>query len=91
MRSRCGTGVAAWAGIRLGGPESAAGLGAFRTVGIEVVVDLSIGPHRWRAPVLFCEPWPLPFALLGQQTFLQYFDVRIRGREQLLELEPAAG
>lgn len=49
---------------------------AFRGMPVDVRLDLA--DHAWVAPVSFCDPWPAPFGLLGQEGFLRFFDVELR-------------
>ena len=49
---------------------------------------LTIAGHRYDAPVAFCDPWPFPFSLLGQEGFLRYFRVTPCAAEYWLEVEP---
>lgn len=67
-------------------PESI-GVGGRPVIARTVVVEMSLGGHRWEAPVSFCEPWPWDFQLLGQEGFLRYFRVVIEGRH--MEITPA--
>jgi hypothetical protein len=49
---------------------------------------MRIGEVELEAPVAFCDPWPLPFGLLGQEGFLRFFRLTMCAAEFWLELEP---
>lgn len=79
LHNRFGAWVAEGAGIDLGAAEEVhLALGGFATAARAATVALSLGDDTWEAPVWFCDPWPLPFQLLGQEGFLRWFDIRIR-------------
>jgi hypothetical protein len=65
-------------------------VGGIRTEGVCVRVDLTVGGHRYDAPVWFCDPWPLGFGLLGQEGFFRFFRVTICAAEGWLECEAEA-
>lgn len=49
---------------------------------------LTLGSHRFDAPIWFCEPWPFGFGLLGQEGFLRFFRLTMSAAEEWLECEP---
>ena len=49
---------------------------------------MTIAGHRYDAPVTFCDPWPFPFNVLGQEGFLRYFRVTLCAADYWLEVEP---
>ena len=69
-------------------PESI-GVGGRPVISRTAIVSLSMGGHRWEAPVAFCEPWPWDFQLLGQEGFLRYFRVVMEAAERRMEINPA--
>ena len=49
---------------------------------------LTVAGFRYDAPVTFCDPWPFPFSVLGQEGFLRYFRVTLCARDGWLDVEP---
>lgn len=70
-----------------GGEEQRLALGGFFTTAITVPTELHVGDETWRAPVSFCDPWPLDFQILGLEGFFRFFRVEIRAAEAALRLE----
>lgn len=70
------------------GRTSRIALGGTLTDGVTVPVRLAIGDAAWQAPVTFCDPWPAPFQLLGQEGFLRFFRVTIRAASYTLDCDP---
>lgn len=90
LHNRFAAWVADAAGIDLtGANEARLAVGGFTTVARGVQAQLTIAKATWEAPVWFCDPWPLPFHLLGQEGFFRWFDVRMRAAryEMVLTLE----
>ena len=82
--------VADVAGLDLSqGPRRRLSLGGTTVEAVDVEVDLRLGEHVWTAPVSFCDPWPAPFGLLGQEGFLGFFVAELRAAERLTRLTPA--
>jgi hypothetical protein len=63
-------------------------VGGVRTTGRALRVALTLGDVGFEAPVWFCDPWPFPFGLLGQEGFFRFFRVTICAAEGWLECEP---
>jgi hypothetical protein len=63
-------------------------VGGVRTIASHARADLTVAGVRYDAPVTFCDPWPFPFNLLGQEGFLRYFRVTLCAAEYWLEVEP---
>lgn len=89
LHNRFALWIALEAGIDLSdiGPESI-GVGGRPMIARTTTVALSVGSHRWEAPVAFCEPWPWDFQLLGQEGFLRFFRVMIDAANHRLEITP---
>lgn len=80
------------AGIDLaGGERETLAVGGFLTEAVAVPVELEVAGLRWRAPVAFCDPWPLGFQLLGLEGFFRFFRVAVRAATYSLSLEPDPG
>lgn len=45
-----------------------------------------LGDVSWNAQVWFCDPWPLPFHVLGPEGFFRWFDVRLRAAVYKIEI-----
>ena len=89
LRNRFDAWIADSTGIDLSGAaEEVIALGGFSTVARTVRAALSIGDFRWEAPVSFCDPWPMPFQVLGQEGFFRWFKVTIRAAEHTIDVEP---
>jgi len=87
--NRFGAWLAEMAGVDIvGAPSEHVVVGGVRTTARHARATLTIGGHRYDAPVTFCEPWPFPFSLLGQEGFLRYFRVTLCAAEYWLEIEP---
>ena len=88
--NRLGAEVAEAAGISLDPAlaQDEVVVGGVRTIGRCVRVELTVGSHRFEAPIWFCDPWPFPFGLLGQEGFLRFFRVTICAAEGWLECAP---
>jgi hypothetical protein len=69
--------LAELAGVSLDSPLAIdeIAVAGLRTTGRCVRVDLTVGSHRFDAPVWFCDPWPFGFGLLGQEGFFRFFRV----------------
>ncbi|HEV7723331.1 MAG TPA: hypothetical protein VGO60_18725, partial [Iamia sp.] len=71
--------MADFIGLDLDGIEPRAiGVGGQHLLARTVTVSLRLGDIQWEAPVSFCEPWPWPYQLLGQEGFFRWFDVVLR-------------
>jgi len=91
LHNRFGAWGAAAAGIDLtDADEERLAVGGFSTVARRAQVQLTLGTVTWDAPVWFCDPWPLPFHLLGQEGFFRWFDVRMRAAVYEIEIAPEA-
>lgn len=89
LHNRFAAWIAEACGVALhGASEEVLALGGFRTVARTVAVDLSLGGVTWRAPVSFCDPWPLGFQVLGQEGFFRWFAVSIRAAQFTIDVEP---
>lgn len=89
IHNRVGAWFAHRHGIDLTGvAEEKIALGGFTSVVRTVPVRLAIGDFEWEAPVSFCDPWPLPFHLLGQEGFFRWFRVEIRAAQLTIDVEP---
>lgn len=89
LRTRLPAWIAEAAGIDLeAAPTETAAIGGFRTTGRATRVGLTLGAHGFEAPVLFCDPWPLAFGVLGQEDFMRHFLVTLSAEGQWLELQP---
>lgn len=89
LHNRFGAWLAEAAGIDLSGAvEDRVSLGGFTTSARTVSVQLALGDVTWRAPVSFCDPWPLAFHLLGQEGFFRWFDTRIRALHYAIDITP---
>ena len=87
--NRFGAWLADAAGVDLAGaPEDGVVVGGVRTTARHARAALTIAGHRYDAPVTFCDPWPFPFNLLGQEGFLRYFRVTLCAADYWLEVEP---
>ncbi|MGH9009397.1 MAG: retropepsin-like aspartic protease [Acidimicrobiia bacterium] len=81
--------VAAEAGVALAGADELhLLLGGTAVIARFAAVQLTIGDHRWEAPVGFCDPWPYGWGLLGQASFFRFFVVTFRAADWELEIEP---
>jgi predicted aspartyl protease len=69
-------------------PQDEVVVGGVKTTAKHARAALTIAGHRYDAPVTFCDPWPFPFNLLGQEGFLRFFRVTICAAEYWLEVEP---
>jgi hypothetical protein len=69
-------------------PETTIRVGGLSTNGRTVRADLTIAGLRYDAPIVFCDPWPFSFSLLGQEGFLRFFRVTICAAEFWLDVEP---
>lgn len=83
--------VGAWiadlAGIDVGTePTSTLRLGGGMTRARFATVSLAAAGHRWDATVGFCDPWPYPWGLAGEQSFFRHFTVTFRAVDHELEL-----
>jgi hypothetical protein len=67
-------------------------VGGVRTHAVPARVNLRLGAgegaYRWDCAVWFCDPWPLDFALLGLQGFLQHFRVTLSAYHEWLDCVP---
>jgi hypothetical protein len=91
LHNRFGAWVADAAGIDLASVEEARlALGGFTTLARCARVQLTLANLTWKAPVWFCDPWPLAFHLLGQEGFFRWFDVRMRGALYEITITPEA-
>jgi hypothetical protein len=89
LRNVFGRWIAEAAGIELeDAPAERVAVGGVVTEARTARVDLELGGVRFDAAVAFCEPWPLPFNLLGQEAFLRRFHLELCVAEGWLELEP---
>ena len=87
--NRFGIWLAETAGIDLAGaPQDEVVVGGVKTTARHARAALTIAGHRYDAPVTFCDPWPFPFSLLGQEGFLRFFRVTLCAAEYWLEVEP---
>ncbi|MBL8778911.1 MAG: hypothetical protein JNK12_23475 [Acidimicrobiales bacterium] len=89
LHNRFGRWVADEAGLDLEDlrPEAIA-VGGQHLLARTATLRLEIGPIAWEAPISFCEPWPWPYHLLGQEGFFRWFDVTIRAADRELDLAP---
>lgn len=91
---RFGVQHARWAGIELpvepNGPDVIAGQVRSQTYTIRRPLWTALGRQMvyWQAHVTFCDPWPHPFALLGQRGFFDAFDVFFEGRDRQFRCIP---
>jgi hypothetical protein len=53
---------------------------------VELEITDGLSSHRWPAVVAF-SPAPIPYAILGNASCLQYFDARFLGADRTIELE----
>lgn len=92
LHNRFGRWVATASGLDVdaGDPVRFA-LGGIVTAGVTIPVDLRVGDYAWRAPVTFCDPWPLSFNVLGQEGFFRFFAVMFRAAHMTFALEPDLG
>jgi hypothetical protein len=89
--NRFGAWLAEATGIDLAGaPDEDLIVGGVRTQARHARAALTIAGHRYDAPVTFCDPWPFPFNLLGQEGFLRYFRVTLCAADYWLDVEPEA-
>lgn len=89
LRTRLPSWIAEVAGVALeNAPIERAAIGGFITSGKATRVGITVGSHHFDAPVLFCDPWPLAFGLLGQEDFMRHFLVTISAEHQWLEFQP---
>jgi hypothetical protein len=87
--NRFGVWLADTVGIDLtGAVQEEVLVGGVRTIASHARADLTVAGVRYDAPVTFCDPWPFPFNLLGQEGFLRYFRVTLCAAEYWLEVEP---
>lgn len=92
LHNRFGTWVADVIGLDLDGIEPVAlGVGGQPMVSRTATVRLRLGEVEWDAPVGFCEPWPWPYQLLGQEGFFRWFEVVIRAADREMDITPIAG
>jgi hypothetical protein len=83
------TWVATEAGVALASAdEHHLVLGGSAVTGRFATVHLTVGDHRWEAPVGFCDPWPYGWGLLGQASFFRFFVVTFRAADWELEIQP---
>ena len=88
LHNRFGAWLADIAGIDLSdADQQRIAVGGVVTTAHEATTQLSIEGVVWDAPVWFCDPWPFPFHLLGQEGFFRWFDVRIRAAHYLVDVE----
>lgn len=91
LHNRFASWVAEEIGIDLRSIEpEAIGVGGQHLLARTGIVGLQIGPHRWEAPVSFCEPWPWAYQLLGQEGFYRWFEVTMRAADREQELHAIA-
>jgi hypothetical protein len=93
LRTRMSAELAPLAGIELDGALTERFyVGGLETVGTLARVSLTVTDESdefsWDAPVWFCDPWPHPFGLAGQEGFLHHFIVTIRAYDEYLSIEP---
>jgi hypothetical protein len=87
--NRFGVWLADTVGIDLtGAVQEEVLVGGVRTIASHARANLTVAGVRYDAPVTFCDPWPFPFNLLGQEGFLRYFRVTLCAAEYWLEVEP---
>ena len=87
--NRFGAWLADTVGIDLAGAvQEEVVVGGVRTIASHARADLTVAGVRYDAPVTFCDPWPFPFSLLGQEGFLRFFRVTFCAAEYWLEVEP---
>jgi hypothetical protein len=81
--------VAGAAGVPIGdAPVERVAVGGTVTTARVARVDLGLAGWTIDAPVWFCDPWPFPFGLLGQEGFLRYFHVELCAAEGWLDCRP---
>jgi len=87
LHNRFGRWVADFIGLDLDGIEpQALGVGGQHLLARTVTVSLRLGDVHWEAPVSFCEPWPWPYQLLGQEGFLRWFEVVLRAADREMDI-----
>jgi len=64
-----------------------AGYDGTEGVAYRSVIELQVGPHRWRATALFSDVLTRR-ALLGQDGFFAFFTVTFRYRDRILDVRP---
>jgi len=90
--NRFGMWLAEATGIDLSGaPGDEVVVVGVRTNARHARAALTIAGERYDAPVTFCDPWPFPFNLLGQEGFLRHFRVTFCAAEYWLDVEPERG
>lgn len=69
--------------------ETTIGLGGEPSVSCWLAEDVQIivGDAALSVPVWFCDPWDLPFGLLGQEGFFQYFTFVLHAADEYFDLE----
>ncbi len=71
-----------------GPPDIIVGAGGSQRDGWVETIDLQIGPHHWEADVVFCDPWPFTFQILGLEGFFRHFDTMVSAVRETVEVEP---
>ena len=90
--NRVGKWVAESVGIDLAGaPTESIAIAGLTTTVHSARTTLTIAGFRYDAPVTFCDPWPFPFHVLGQEGFLRYFRLTMCAKEFWLDVEPEDG
>lgn len=87
LRSRFGLWVAERAGIDLSmAPIERFALGGITGDGWATRVPMRVGSLAIEAGVVFCDPWPLSFQILGQEDFLCHARITISADQGWFDL-----
>ena len=62
---------------------------SLRFAQVELQIGAGVVTFRWPAVVAFCAA-PVPYPLLGNSGFLEFFDATFSGADHILELAPTA-